>query len=384
MYEKKLRRMFNKAEKQAEAAMEQGDMRTAASYYERCGDILSEQAMQLDGGAQERKQGMADEYYALSDKLVHSAPDRPARTEETKTPDEDTDFSTYVERFIRDSDVTWEDVAGLTETKQALKQSLALSAIENKPPAVESIHSMLLYGPPGTGKSLLASAVAGSNNYTFFHVKLSQALSKYYGESGKIITELFEQARECAPSIVFIDELDAITMQRGGDTDETTRRVMSTLLTELSGFDADNEDILFMAATNTPWDVDDAIISRMERKIHVPLPDAETATEIIKFHTKQAGVDVAVDVQEIAEQCVEERLSGRDIMALCKAAIHAMVEAENPELDALSDRPVEEIRSYDLKTRALERSDFRTAFEKTSAAADQSLLNQYEQWASNH
>lgn len=386
MYEKKLRQLLQNAEQKAEKALNSGDVAAAASFYEQCGDILHEQAQNYTGPRRKKKEELADEYYELANNLrgksdsltVENRADGGAQESA-----DDEDFSSLVERFIQEADVTWDDVAGLDETKTQLQESFALAAIADTPPAVESMNTALLYGPPGTGKSLLASAIAGSHDYTFFNVKLSQALSKYYGESGKIITELFQTAREKAPSVLFFDEIDAITLSRGGDVDETSRRVLSTLLTELSGFGADNEDVLFLAATNAPWDIDQAILSRMERIIHVPLPDTETAERIIELNTVEAGIELAVAADSMAEQCVDRRYSGREVKNVCKEAVRHMISAENPQLEELSTKPIEEIRSYELQTRPLQRDDFTAAFEKIDPNTSEDDQRRYERWRNN-
>ncbi len=382
MYTKKLRQLFSAAEEKAEEALDDGDVSTAACYYEQCGKILEEQSKHRSGEIRQRKLDLAQEYYELSDRLLQGGVQRePARSAgETVEETVDEDFSSYVERFIQDSTVSWDDVAGMSDTKKRLKASFALAAIKDKPPAVESLHSILMYGPPGTGKSLLASAVAGSHDFTFFNVKLSQALSKYYGESEKIISELFEAARERAPSIVFFDELDAVAMSRAGDLDETSRRVLSSLLTELSGFDAENEDLLFMAATNAPWDIDQAILSRMERVIYVPLPDYDTARRIIQLNTTEEGVGLALDIDKLAETCVENGYSGREVKNICLEAIRHMVDEENQQLEELSEQSIERMKNYRLKTRQLREEDFEHAFDTISPKTSPTALERYSDW----
>lgn len=383
MYEKKLRDLFNTAKQNAEDALDEGDEAAAASYYEQCGDILAEMAKNKHGPAREKKEELANRFYEISANLTGESDSLqkkvPAQGQE-QSQDEEADFSGYVERFIQESNVTWDDVAGLKDTKKSIRESFALAAIKDKPPAIDPLHTILLYGPPGTGKSLLASAIAGSHAFPFFNVKLSQALSKYYGESGKIVSALFQKAREKAPSIVFFDELDSVAMARGGNMDEPTRRVLSTLLTELSGFDARNEDLLFIGATNAPWDIDPAVLSRMERVIYVPLPGVETARKILELNTSEEGVDLDVDVEAVAERCVEEHYSGREIKSLAQEAIRHMVDTQNTGLDELSDRPTEEIQDYDLQLRALNADDFEHAFNRVDPKTDERLLERYEAW----
>lgn len=384
MYEKKLRELFKQSKKKAEKELDRGNVSSAASYYEQCGDILMEQAKNSQGRDSEKKKELADKYYELRDNLLgeSSSLERDVeRVEEER--EEEEDFSDYVDRFLQDSNVTWEDVAGLEETKKSLKESFALAAIQDKPQAVEQLHTILLYGPPGTGKSLLASAVAGSHDYPFFNVKLSQALSKYYGESGKIISSLFDAAREKQPSILFFDELDSVAFSRGSDMDEASRRVLSTLLTELSGFEKDDDRIMFIGATNAPWDLDPAILSRMERSIYVPLPGEDTCERIIELNTVDEGVEVGADTSEIAERCVEELFSGREVKNLSREAIRRMVEDENPDLHSLSESPLADLEEYELETRPLSEEDFEHGFEKIEPQTSEEMLERYREWSPN-
>ncbi len=385
MYEKKLRQFFKKNKKKAEQALDKGDNSAAASYYENCADILEEQAKNKRGRARKEKEKQADKLRELSENLAGRSDTLKEKygTNRVKAEadrEEETDFSGYVERFIKDTNVEWSDVAGLEETKESIKESFALSAIENKPDAVESLHTILLYGPPGTGKTLLASAIAGSHDYPFFDVKLSHALSKYYGESGKIVSSIFKAARERSPSILFMDELDSIAMSRGGDMDESTRRVLSTLLTELSGFDTKNQDIMFLGATNAPWDIDPAVLSRIERVIYVPLPDETTAEKIIRLNTEDDGISLDCNVAEIARKCVDEYYSGREVKNLAKEAVRNMVDEMNPELGELATKDPSKLKEYKLKLRGISQADFDQAFEEIDPKTDQRLLKRYKEW----
>lgn len=383
MYEKKLRELFKKNKKKAEAALDSGDKSLAARHYESCGDILMEQAKKKRGQAKKEKEKIAEKYYEISKNLNGESDSLKDNNEERKVTtgdDDDDDFSDYVDQFVQESNTTWDDVAGMNETKRDIKESFALSAIDDKPDAVQGIHTILMYGPPGTGKTLLASAVAGSHNYPFFNVQLSHALSKYYGESGKIVSQIFQAAREESPAIVFLDELDSIAMSRGQDLDEATRRVLSTLLTELSGFDAKNSDIMFMGATNAPWDLDPAVLSRIERVIYVPLPDIDTARKIIELNTIDDGIGLSFDPQHIARECVDQLYSGREIKNIAKEAVRTMVNDMNPELQELATQPVDDIKEYELKVRQLTKDDFYSAFEHIDPKTSQRDLQRYEEW----
>ena len=383
MYENKLREFFEKNKSLAEQELDRGNNDAAASYYERCADVLLQQASNRRGPDREKKEELAEKYYEIAENLSGQSDSLKKKRKVSsggKQEEDENDFSEYVDRFLQKSDVTWKDVAGLEETKKDIKESFALSTIENKPPAIDTISSVLLYGPPGTGKTLLASAVAGSHDFPFFNVQLSHALSKYYGESGKIISSIFDAAREKSPSVVFFDELDSVAMSRGGDLDESSRRVLSTLLTELSGFGEDDKDIMFMGATNTPWDMDPAVLSRVEKVVYVPLPDEITARKILELNTVEKGVDVSEDMEKLAERCVEKNYSGREIKNFAKTAIREMVADMNPGLDSLAEKSMDKVKDYELKLRPLEMADFDRAFGMVESKTDMKDVKRYEEW----
>ncbi|NMG83725.1 MAG: AAA family ATPase [Methanosarcinales archaeon] len=258
---------------------------------------------------------------------------------------------------------SWESIGGLEEVKDLIKKSVVIGIIENKPRAIEAWNTILFYGPPGTGKTLMAAAVARNIDATFFDVKVSQMLSKYYGESPKIMSALFEVAREEAPSVVFIDEFDSIALSRGADIDEESRRGLSTLLAELDGFGSKTSEkkfVLVVAATNTPDAIDEAVMSRFGKKIEIPLPDFEACKEILRIHTEKKGVGLGdyLLYDKLAKYCVEHKMSGRDIKFMCTEAIWRMLDEMNPNLDKLAEEPYEKIKEYELRTRELKEGDF--------------------------
>jgi len=262
-----------------------------------------------------------------------------------------------------------------------------LSIIEEKPEAIKPWKGILLFGPPGTGKTLLAAATAGSLSATFFNVKVGQILSKYFGESSKLVSALYGVGRRKAPSIIFLDEFDSIALSRSGEVAESSRRVLSTLLSELDGLQDKDSDsyILTMAATNTPWDIDKAVLSRFPKRIHIPLPDKEACREIIEIHTFKEGLEFDEGILgQVADECTEKLFAGRDIAALCNNAIWNMVRSENPALSDLADKPVDAIRKYKLKTRELTIEDFENSFESMEGAVKEHDLKKYDRWAKEY
>lgn len=171
--------------------------------------------------------------------------------------------------------VKWEDVAGLEGAKEALKEAVILPIkfphlFQGKRQPWKGI---LLYGPPGTGKSYLAKAVATEANSTFFSVSSSDLVSKWMGESERLVKQLFNMARENKPAIIFIDEVDALCGPRGEGESEASRRIKTELLVQMDGVGKDSRGVLILGATNIPWQLDAAIRRRFQRRVHISLPD---------------------------------------------------------------------------------------------------------------
>ena len=195
---------------------------------------------------------------------------------QAEQPTGEDDYEQEVLQLIHKSDVKWDQIGGLEDTKNAIKSAYAL-ALAKKPEGVQisSWRNLLLYGPPGTGKTLLAAATAGNLEATFFNVKVSSLLSKYFGESTKLISALFAVARTLSPAVIFLDEFESLTPSRGSGESGSERRIVSTLLAELDGLQGKDDDsfVMTICATNLPWLLDLAILSRFQRRIYVPLPE---------------------------------------------------------------------------------------------------------------
>lgn len=375
---------FKRAKREFEDAIKKGDVETAKRKAMECARILRQLAKYDEFGREsylmkaKKWEEMASEIgegrHGLRKKAVH---ENSSETEEGTG----SDFKRYVEGLIVRSNVRWDDIGGLEGVKRLLMETVVVSVLK-RPRSIQPWRGILLFGPPGTGKTLLASAAAGSLKATFFNVKASNILSKYFGESPKIISALYEVARERAPSIVFMDEIDALTTKRSGDQSEATRRMLSALLTELDGFQdkGNSEPVLTLAATNTPWDLDEAVLSRFPRRIYVPLPDESAVKEIIKIHTR--GLEVSkLDLDVLAEESVRRLYSGRDVRNLCQEAIWNMVREENPNLYKLAELPYDRLRGRSLRTRPLEMRDFEVAFRKIKSPLTRKDIERYEKWA---
>lgn len=269
----------------------------------------------------------------------------------------------------------WDDIGGLEESKKILKEAIIMPFVNGRPDFVKITKSILLFGPPGTGKTMLAKASSNTLSATFFEAKASGLLSKYFGESSKIVSALFGKAKKMEPSLIFMDEIDSIAPSRNKDIDESSRRVLGQMLEEMDGFGSGNEDkVIFIGATNKPWDLDDALLSRFQRKIYIPLPDEKSREMIIEIHLQGADLSM-LKVSDIVKKT--ENYSGRDLSNLCQLAVNNMIREKNPGLDNLDARQLE---TYSLATREILPKDFEVAFEKIKPATTKEDLEKYKKW----
>jgi len=216
---------------------------------------------------------------------------------------------------------TFDDVGGLEGVKQTLTETIEwplaygelFAATNTDPPS-----GILLYGPPGTGKTLLARAVAGESDVNFIHVAGPEIMDRYVGESEEAVRELFERARQTAPSIIFLDEIDAIASHRG-QGNEVTERVVSQLLAELDGI-TENPNLVVLAATNRRDIIDDALLrpGRLEQHVEVPEPDHDARAEILAVHTAGKPLADDVSVADLADET--EGFSGAQLEAVVREA----------------------------------------------------------------
>ncbi|GAV53541.1 hypothetical protein ZYGR_0AK00430 [Zygosaccharomyces rouxii] len=218
--------------------------------------------------------------------------------------------------------VRWEDIAGLDSAKEALKEAVILPVKfphlfrGNRKPT----SGILLYGPPGTGKSYLAKAVATEANSTFFSISSSDLVSKWMGESERLVKQLFAMARENKPSIIFIDEVDALMGQRGEGESEASRRIKTELLVQMNGVGTDSDGVLVLGATNIPWQLDSAIRRRFEKRIYIPLPDQSARTRMFEIDVGETPCSLTKEeFRQLGE--LTEGYSGSDVAVAVKDAL---------------------------------------------------------------
>jgi len=271
--------------------------------------------------------------------------------------------------------VKWEDIGGLENAKQELKEAVEwplkypelFRTTNIKPPK-----GILLYGPPGTGKTLLAKAVANESNANFISVKGPELLSKWVGESEKHVRDMFRKARQVAPCIIFFDEIDSLAPRRGGVGDShVTERVVSQLLTELDGLE-ELRDVVVIAATNRPDLIDPALLrpGRIERHVYIPPPDKEARKEIFKIHLRGKPLAEDVKIEELAERT--DGYTGADIEALCREA--GMLAIREAVSRAKDEKEIKEI----AKNIKIEKRHFEEALKKIKPSLTKEDLRRYE------
>ena len=226
--------------------------------------------------------------------------------------------------IVEKPNVSWELLGGLEEQIREIREVVELPLAKPelfKKVGIEPPKGILLYGPPGTGKTLLAKAVATSSNCNFIEVVASELVQKFIGEGAKLVKELFNLARDKSPTIVFIDEIDALASERldvGTSGEREVHRTFMQLLTEIDGFD-NLDNVKIIAATNRVDILDPAILrpGRFDRLIEIPLPEIEGRMKILEIHSSNMALD-GIDIKSLAEKT--EGFTGAQLRAVCTEA----------------------------------------------------------------
>ena len=256
--------------------------------------------------------------------------------------------------------IRYKDIGGLEPQIKEIKEVVELPLVKPdlfRKVGIDPPTGVLLIGPPGTGKTLLAQAVAHETNATYIRLVGSELVQKYIGEGGRLVRELFALAKEKAPSIIFIDELDAIAARRidsGTSADREVQRTLMQLLAELDGFDP-LKNVRIIGASNRPDVLDPALMrpGRFDRIIDVPLPSHEGRLEILHIHTKNMNLKKDVNLEEIASQT--EGMSGAELKAICtEAGMFAIREGHHNVSDHNFQQAIDKIKKGDSITQMKE------------------------------
>eukprot|EP00250_Pteridium_aquilinum_P004047 c14292_g2_i1 orf=669-1829(-) len=287
-----------------------------------------------------------------------------------------------------DIDVTFETIGGLETVKHSLHELVILPLQRPDLFAHGKLlgpqKGVLLYGPPGTGKTLLAKAIAKESGAVFINVKIATLMSKWFGDAQKLVTAVFTLAYKLQPSIIFVDEVDSFLGQRRASEHEAVTNMKTEFMALWDGFTTDqNARVMVLAATNRPWELDEAILRRLPRAFEVGMPDSRQRASILRVILKDENVEPGLDFEHLAGMC--EGYSGSDLTELCKQAayfpIRELLEKEKSgELTCQTPRPLQQAdfemvlaTSRTSKVAAMEYSDKRQY--EASRTGEQSELN---------
>ncbi|KAL4512310.1 hypothetical protein ABPG72_005312 [Tetrahymena utriculariae] len=296
--------------------------------------------------------------------------------------------------------VKWDDIAGLVKAKESLKEAVILPIRfpEIFKGARKPWKGILLYGPPGTGKTYLAKACATETEGTFFSVSSADLVSKYVGESEKLIKNLFALAREKKPSIIFIDEVDSLCGNRSDGENEASRRVKTEFLVQMQGVGNDDQGVLVLGATNLPWALDPAIRRRFEKRIYIPLPDQPARKFLLKHNLKTTPNTLQEeDFDRLSQQT--EGFSGADMSIFVRDAVlepvrKLQVATKFKKLPGDKYMPVDDnatgsdivslnylsLNQQQLELPQISAKDFAVAVKKVKPSVGQEQLKDYEKW----
>lgn len=273
--------------------------------------------------------------------------------------------------------VAFSDIGGIDNAKRTLQEIVVLPSL--RPELFTGLRApakgVLLFGPPGNGKTLLAKAVATEASSKFFNISAASLTSKWMGESEKLVRALFGVARELQPSIVFMDEVDSILKERSESEHESSRRLKTEFLLCFDGVTGDTTDrILIMAATNRPWELDDAALRRFVKRVYVPLPDTEARKQILEKLLVKGGSPLDQrDLFKVASET--DGYSGSDLAALVQDA--ALMPLRELDSEMIKSMPVDKVRKLTVE-------DFMKSMSVIRPSASKESLKQYEEWNKAH
>jgi katanin p60 ATPase-containing subunit A1 len=304
----------------------------------------------------------------------------------------DADLIKMLERDVvsKNPNVQFDDIAELDDAKRVLQEAVVLPLL--MPEYFKGIRrpwkGVCLFGPPGTGKTMLAKAVATMGQTTFFNVSASSLASKWRGESEKLVRILFEMARFYAPSTVFIDEVDSVASKRGGSDHESSKKMKTEFFIQMDGVsseaaaEVDEEskgeplkNVMVLAATNRPWDLDEAMIRRLEKRIYVPLPEEKGRRVLFDINLKNTKLSKDIEYDILVEKT--KGYSGADINNVCREAalmpMRRKIMGKKIDITAIPDMKDE----FDIP---LTMTDFLEALENVKTSVGSTHLKEYADW----
>jgi SpoVK/Ycf46/Vps4 family AAA+-type ATPase len=371
---------FRKTLDRADRLLESGRGAESSAVYREAARLSRQLAQYAVGPAEKsRRLQRARDLETLAEKAAARKAVATARLAAEST--EEDELQAQIDALVTRADVSWNDIGGLDDTKRQIQLAFGI-AVARKPAGVtiDAINNLLMYGPPGTGKSLLAAAVSNGLRATFFNVSAAKVLSKWFGESSRLVSLLYATARRQSPAVVFIDELEALFPSRDTDTSGAERRVLSTLLAELSGVASSGKaaTVFTIGATNAPWLMDAAALSRFGRRVYVPLPDSRTRRAILEIHLPGKGHALGFSLERLVE--ATDGLSGRQLAHVAAVAVEAMVARCNPGLADVVAGGSSAVETYQIVTRPLEWTDVEPVLSRHKPDASAEAVRRFETW----
>ena len=371
----------------ARGLVEQGNLSKAAVAYAQAAKLMKQYAGSATSSEIRRKRS-ADakrlQNYAeqlRQGKIPAMQSDCPSAIGDKETTTEGNNYIENARSLITQAKVNWDDIAGLDDVKKFVKESYALSLAKGpKGITLPKAAHLLLYGPPGTGKTLIAAAISKGLDATFFSCKVSDMLSKYFGESSKLIDAIFDLATQMSPSVIFLDDFESIVSHRDGESNGAERRVLTELLTCMDGFENKSSDklVIVIAASNKPWLIDEAILSRFGKLAYIGLPEKEARERIFELLLTKKGYKVDTMLGEFAVKT--DGYSGREIEQICKELIRNMISKANPDLANVAEKGRKALENYTLKIQEISNKDLDNILAQMSPVTNKNDLARYEKW----
>ena len=285
----------------------------------------------------------------------------------------------------RSPNVSFDEVAGNETAKDLLQEAVILPIL--MPEYFQGIRrpwkGVMMFGPPGTGKTMLAKAVATQGGTTFFNVSASSLASKFRGDSEKLVRLVFEMARFYAPSTIFFDEIDSLGGKRGEASEhEASRRVKTELLVQMDGIssvEGEGKIVMVLAATNRPWDLDEALRRRLEKRIYIPLPEPDCRQQLFEINLKNTEKGNDVDMKYLVKST--KGYSGADIASVCRDAAMQPMRRKLMSVRAKGGINAENVQKMKEELDvAISMKDFKEALANTSKSVSNVDLEQYKKW----
>jgi SpoVK/Ycf46/Vps4 family AAA+-type ATPase len=338
---------FEKHKAKGVARFRMGELEEAKYHFLKAAEYLLQLARETDGPLRQIRMKQAQELVTLAKNVKEKrrAVREKVASAKAGAPPEDGKGEVPKEWTLSEKPkLRFDDIAGLEDVKEQIRIKMIFPFThpeKAKKYKVKTGGGILLYGPPGTGKTMIAKAVAGELDATFFAIAPSEILNKWVGESEKNIRKLFDTARSCEKAVVFIDEVESLVpKRRDSEAGGVMQRVVPQILSELDGFDVkEGQTLMFMGATNEPWNIDYAMLrpGRLDEKVYVGLPDLPARRKVLELNLRDVPLADDVALDGLAKRL--EGYSGADIAYLCrKVAEQTFLES----VKSSTERPIGE------------------------------------------